>query len=64
MVAKSSAAAQYLEVTVNGEPGVLVIVDGAVITAVAVEVADGLLTGVRIVSSPDKLASIRLDQLT
>jgi RNA polymerase sigma-70 factor (ECF subfamily) len=45
----------YLPATVNGEPGVLGLVDGAVITAVAVETAGDLITGIRIVSNPDKL---------
>jgi RNA polymerase sigma-70 factor (ECF subfamily) len=48
----------YVAATVNGEPGVLGLVDGVVITAVAVEVVDDLITGIRIVSNPDKLARI------
>jgi RNA polymerase sigma-70 factor (ECF subfamily) len=48
----------YLPATVNGEPGVLGLVDGVVITAVAVEVVDDLITGIRIVSNPDKLARL------
>jgi RNA polymerase sigma-70 factor (ECF subfamily) len=48
----------YLPATVNGEPGVLGLVDGRVITAVAVEVVDDLITGIRIVSNPDKLVHL------
>ena len=48
----------YRRATVNGEPGVLGLVDGVVITAVALEVVDGLITGIRIVSNPDKLAHL------
>ncbi|MFN2537116.1 MAG: RNA polymerase sigma-70 factor [Mycobacteriales bacterium] len=50
----------YVRATVNGEPGVLGLVDGVVITAVAVEVVDNLISGIRIVSNPDKLARIAL----
>jgi RNA polymerase sigma-70 factor (ECF subfamily) len=48
----------YRRATVNGEPGVLGLVDGVVVTAVAVEVVDDLITGIRIVSNPDKLAHV------
>jgi RNA polymerase sigma-70 factor (ECF subfamily) len=48
----------YQSAVVNGEPGVLGLVDGVVITAVAVEVADDQITGIRIVSNPDKLVGI------
>jgi RNA polymerase sigma-70 factor (ECF subfamily) len=46
---------EYRAATVNGEPGVIGLVDGVVITAVAVEVSDDVITGIRIVSNPDKL---------
>ena len=57
VVAKGGAA-DYVEATVNGEPGVLVVVDGTVVTAVAVEVVDDLVAGIRMVSNPDKLVGI------
>ena len=52
---KAGPEIAYLPASVNGEPGVLGLVDGVVITAVAVEVADEVITGIRIVSNPDKL---------
>lgn len=55
---KPGPPVDYLPATVNGEPGVLGLVDGVVITAVAVEVVDDLITGIRIVSNPDKLARL------
>jgi RNA polymerase sigma-70 factor (ECF subfamily) len=48
----------YLPATVNGEPGVLGLVGGVVVAAVAVEVVDELITGIRMVSNPDKLAHL------
>ena len=55
---KPGPAIEYVEATVNGEPGVLGLVDGVVITAVAVEVSDGQITGIRMVSNPDKLVGV------
>jgi RNA polymerase sigma-70 factor (ECF subfamily) len=45
---------------VNGQPGLLIVDDGAVTTAVAFDIIDGVVVGVRVVSKPDKLAAIRL----
>lgn len=50
--------ASYRVATVNGEPGVVTHADGVVLNAVAVEVVDGLITGIRIVSNPDKLTRV------
>lgn len=58
IVEKGAADAVYVEATVNGEPGVLVVVDGVVVTAVAVEVGHDQVTAVRIVANPDKLTSL------
>ena len=55
---KPGAPADYRPATVNGEPGVLGLVDGVVVAAVALEVVDDVITGIRIVSNPDKLAGI------
>ena len=55
---KPGPPVDYRPATVNGEPGVIGLVDGVVVTAVAVEVADAVITGIRIVSNPDKLARI------
>jgi RNA polymerase sigma-70 factor (ECF subfamily) len=59
---KAGPGIDYLPATVNGEPGVLGLVDGVVVTAVAVEVVDGLITGIRIVSNPDKLSRVNQPQ--
>ena len=48
----------YRPALVNGEPGVIGLVDGVVVTAVAVEVAGDLISGIRIVSNPDKLSGV------
>jgi RNA polymerase sigma-70 factor (ECF subfamily) len=40
---------------VNGQPGLLAIVDGALVLVVTLEVADGRIAAVRIVNNPDKL---------
>ena len=56
---KPGPPVDYVPATVNGEPGVIGLVDGVAITAVAVEVVDDLITGIRIVSNPDKLARLR-----
>lgn len=58
VVAKDAAGAGYVQATVNGEPGVVIVIDGVVITVVAVELLGDLVTAVRIVSNPDKLASV------
>ncbi len=52
--------ATYKVATVNGEPGVVSYLDGKVLNAVAVEVVDDLITGIRIVSNPDKLVGVSL----
>ncbi|MCU1602776.1 MAG: sigJ 5 [Frankiales bacterium] len=57
-VLQKAPTATYTVATVNGEPGVVSHLDGVVINAVAVEVVDDLITGIRIVSNPDKLVGI------
>ncbi|MCU1594366.1 MAG: polymerase, sigma subunit, family [Frankiales bacterium] len=58
VVAKPGPPISYVEATVNGEAGVVGLVDGVVIMAVAVEVVEGQITGIRMVSNPDKLVGI------
>ena len=50
----------YVPASINGEAGVIGLVEGVVITAVAVEVVDDVITGIRIVSNPDKLAGVKV----
>lgn len=58
VLAKPGPPIDYRPAIVNGEPGVIGLVDGVVITAVAVEVRDEVISGIRIVSNPDKLARV------
>jgi hypothetical protein len=42
----------------NGQPGVLIAEDGAVSTALALDIVAGSIVGVRVVANPDKLAAV------
>lgn len=42
----------------NGQPGVLITVEGAVTAAVALDIVAGSIVGVRVVTNPDKLAAV------
>jgi RNA polymerase sigma-70 factor (ECF subfamily) len=42
----------------NGQPGVLITVDGAVTAALALDIVTGSIVGVRVVTNPDKLAAV------
>jgi RNA polymerase sigma-70 factor (ECF subfamily) len=59
ILAKPGPEISYVEAIVNGEPGVLGLVDGVVMTAVAAEVRDDVITGIRIISNPDKLVGLQ-----
>jgi RNA polymerase sigma-70 factor (ECF subfamily) len=43
---------------VNGQPGVLIASDGVVFTALALDVIDGTIVGIRVVSNPEKLSRL------
>jgi RNA polymerase sigma-70 factor (TIGR02957 family) len=60
VLAKPGPEITYVEAVVNGEPGILGLVDGVVITAVAAEVRNDCITGVRIISNPDKLVGLHV----
>ena len=47
--------------SVNGSPGIVVRIGGAPVFVVAVEVAGGLVHGVKIVVNPDKLTAVDRD---
>ena len=45
-------------VALNGQPGVVVIEEGAVTSAVALDIIDGAICGVRVIVNPDKLSAV------
>jgi len=47
---------EILETDVNGQPGILAIVDGVLYLAIVLDVADGRVATIRIVANPDKLS--------
>jgi RNA polymerase sigma-70 factor (ECF subfamily) len=47
---------EILETDVNGQPGILAIVDGVLHLAIVLDVADGRVATIRIVANPDKLS--------
>jgi RNA polymerase sigma-70 factor (ECF subfamily) len=47
---------EILETDVNGQPGILAIVDGVLYLALLLDVADGRVATIRIVANPDKLS--------
>jgi RNA polymerase sigma-70 factor (ECF subfamily) len=62
LVAVSSTVAESAEVRnalINGQPGVLIIEAGVVVTAVALDVIDGRVVGVRVISNPEKLTGLQ-----
>jgi RNA polymerase sigma-70 factor (ECF subfamily) len=50
---------EFSEVTLNGQPGIVFVADGLVTNAVVIDVLDGRIAGVRVVSNPEKLAALR-----
>jgi RNA polymerase sigma-70 factor (ECF subfamily) len=45
-------------VLVNGQPGVLLVDRGVTFTALALDIIDGTIVGVRVVSNPEKLSRL------
>jgi RNA polymerase sigma-70 factor, ECF subfamily len=43
----------------NGQPATVFVQDGQVVTALVLDIMEGLIVGVRAVSNPDKLAHLR-----
>ena len=43
---------------VNGGPGILVTSEGRLITAIVLDVADGVVHAVHLVANPDKLGNV------
>jgi hypothetical protein len=44
---------------VNGQPGLLIVEAGEVTSALALDIVDGRIVGVRLVPNPEKLAGVR-----
>jgi RNA polymerase sigma-70 factor (ECF subfamily) len=53
------AEAHVSHALVNGQPGLLIAEDGVVSTAMALEIIDRRVVGVRVVSNPEKLRGVR-----
>jgi len=49
------------ETTLNGRPGLVFIDQGQVVTALSLDLLDGRIVGVRVVSNPDKLGRLSAD---
>ncbi len=52
------AGAQVRTASINGQPGVVIEEDGVPITVAALDIVDGVICGVRVISNPDKLSAI------
>jgi RNA polymerase sigma-70 factor, ECF subfamily len=55
---KTPPATEVLHVNLNGQPGFVAVEAGTAFSAVALDVADGVVCGVRVVANPDKLAAL------
>jgi RNA polymerase sigma-70 factor (ECF subfamily) len=53
------ASAALEHAWVNGQPGLLIAEAGEVTSALALDIVDGLIVGVRLVSNPEKLSGVR-----
>lgn len=61
-IAKSlSSNGAVRHASINGHPGVIVEEKGVPVTAVVLDVVEGVVSGARIVSNPDKLEALRTD---
>ena len=56
--------AEVHDAVVNGQPGLLVTDGGSPVMTMVLDVIDGVVVGVWVVSNPDKLASLDTDRLT
>ncbi len=48
----------------NGQPATVFVLDNVVVTALVLDIMEGVIVGVRAVSNPDKLAHLRGQVLT
>ncbi len=49
---------EVIEADLNGQPGLLALYGGSAVSAVVLEIADGQVSGVRVVANPDKLGAV------
>ena len=56
----AEGAAEVRFVDVNGEPGVLITVDGVPDSVSCIDVEEGMITAIRLVRNPDKLRGVRM----
>jgi RNA polymerase sigma-70 factor, ECF subfamily len=49
---------QVRQVTLNGQPGLLALYGGSAVSAVVLDIAEGRVSGVRVVANPDKLTAV------
>ena len=47
-----------IEANLNGQPGLLALFGGSAVSAVVLEIAEGRVSGVRVVANPDKLSAV------
>jgi RNA polymerase sigma factor (sigma-70 family) len=55
---KATPGAEYLSVDLNRQPGVVAVHDGVAVAAAVLDVADGLVCGVRVMANPEKLRAL------
>jgi RNA polymerase sigma-70 factor (ECF subfamily) len=51
--------AEIRDAVINGQPGVLIVVSDVVVNAVALDIIDAEIVGVRVMSNPEKLTRLR-----
>ena len=56
---KGLPGAAVREVDINGQPGLVVVIDGVVGTAIVADTMNGQITAIRIVANPDKLLALQ-----
>ena len=48
------------QVNLNGQPGLVALYRGVAVSAVVLDIAEGLVSGVRVVANPDKLTAVNV----
>ncbi|MDP9239064.1 MAG: RNA polymerase sigma-70 factor [Actinomycetota bacterium] len=59
-ISKKAVGFTVREVVLNGQPGVVLVVDSVVTTALVIDVVGSQVSAVRIIANPDKLTAVRL----
>ena len=47
-----------IEAALNGQPGLLALYGGSAVSAVVLDIAEGRVSGVRVIANPDKLSAV------